>query len=333
MKILFFCPSKFNLKSEKNNSLGGVESLNLSLSKNLANKGLKITLATDCKKIIKKKNLVNIPVSKILSKKKEYHFDYIISSNEPYIFNYFENSKKIFWMHNTLALEKAFRKKKLKSLLFNNVTSIFVSKYLKKITSRLYFFNNKLIIPNFLTHDFLSDKFNFKRKKIVVWSVQRDKGLKETINMWINHVYPNNKKLKFYIFGINNKKIYKLKKFYLNYNIFFFGRVTKKHLKKVYNISSMMICLGYDETFCLNALEANSCGLPVVTFGKTALKEMIKHNKNGFVVNNFEEMALYLNKFFDLNKSSLKKYVVNSIKHSRRFNIDKITNQWIKLLK
>ena len=40
-----------------------------------------------------------------------------------------------------------------------------------------------------------------------------------------------------------------------------------------------MICLGYDETFCLNALEANSCGLPVITFGKTALNEMIIDKK------------------------------------------------------
>ena len=50
-----------------------------------------------------------------------------------------------------------------------------------------------------------------------------------------------------------------------------------------------MICLGYDETFCLNALEANSCGLPVITFGKTALNEMII-DKNGFIINDFDDL-------------------------------------------
>ena len=74
MKILIFCPSKFNLESEKNNKLGGVESLNLSLSKILAKNGFNITLSTDCKKIIRRKNLINMPVSKILSKKKKLFF-------------------------------------------------------------------------------------------------------------------------------------------------------------------------------------------------------------------------------------------------------------------
>ena len=51
-----------------------------------------------------------------------------------------------------------------------------------------------------------------------------------------------------------------------------------------------MICLGYDETICLNALEANSCGLPVITFGKTALNEMIIDKKNGFIINDFDDL-------------------------------------------
>ena len=66
-----------------------------------------------------------------------------------------------------------------------------------------------------------------------------------------------------------------------------------------------MICLGYDETFCLNALEANACGLPVITFGKTALNEIIKHNKNGFIVNNFDDMAKSLNKILNENLNPL----------------------------
>ncbi len=333
MKILFFCPSKFNLKSEKKNALGGVESLNLSLSKILADKGFNITLATNCKKIIRRKNLINVPISLILSKKNRYHFDYIISSNESYIFNHFEKSKKIFWMHNTLALEKAFRKKKLISLLINKITSVFVSKYLEKKTSNLYFFDKRIVIPNFLTHEFISNQLNFKRKKIVVWSVQRNKGLKETIDMWKKYIYPTNKKTKFYIFGIKDQKFLKFKKFYSNYNIFFFGRVSKKFLKKTYDLSSIMICLGYDETFCLNALEANSCGLPVITFGNTALREMITHNKNGIIVNDFEEMALSLNSYLNSSMSTIKMFNINSFKYSKRYDLKKISNQWIRLLK
>ena len=62
MKILFHCPFNFDLKSKFLNQLGGIETLNLWLAKSLANKGYKIFLSTNCKKIIKRKNLTNIPV-------------------------------------------------------------------------------------------------------------------------------------------------------------------------------------------------------------------------------------------------------------------------------
>ena len=94
-----------------------------------------------------------------------------------------------------------------------------------------------------------------------------------------------------------------------------------------------MICLGYDETFCLNALEANSCGLPVITFGNTALKEMITHNKNGIIVNDFEEMALFLNSYLNSSMSTIKMFNINSFKYSKRYALKKISNQWIRLLK
>ena len=56
---------------------------------------------------------------------------------------FLEDSKKILWMHNTLAIEKALRKKKLLSILKNKITAVFVSKYLERKTSNLYFFNKK----------------------------------------------------------------------------------------------------------------------------------------------------------------------------------------------
>ena len=51
-----------------------------------------------------------------------------------------------------------------------------------------------------------------------------------------------------------------------------------------------MICLGYDETFCINALEANSCGLPIITFGKTALKNYSISNYNSIIAKNFNDL-------------------------------------------
>ena len=242
--------------------------------------------------------------------------DIIVSSNEPNIFNYYKNSKKILWLHNTLSIEKAFRKKKLISILKNKITVVFVSKYLKNKTSNFYLFNKKIIIKNFLSKRFISKKIRFKRKPIFIWSVQRKKGLQETINIWINKIYPQNKKIRFYVFGINKSDFEKKLRYYRKKNIFFFGRVSKIKLRNIYSNSIGMICLGYDETFCLNALEGNSCGLPIFTFGKTALNELIHDKNNGIISNDFSQLALHLNKFLNSNFTIRKRYIKNSYNYS-----------------
>ena len=58
MKILFYCPFKFNINSKKLSSLGGIESLNIELRKELAKNKFKIFLATHCEKKIKKKKIL-----------------------------------------------------------------------------------------------------------------------------------------------------------------------------------------------------------------------------------------------------------------------------------
>ena len=113
MKILFYCPFGFNLDGRKNDLLGGIETLNLELSKEIAKKKYEVYLATFTNKTFIKNNVINIPIKKILKKNSLYNFDIIISSNEPSIFNKYKNAKNFFWMHNTLSLEKSVRKKKI----------------------------------------------------------------------------------------------------------------------------------------------------------------------------------------------------------------------------
>ena len=333
MNILFYCPFVFNLNNKKDYSLGGIETLNIELAKEIAKTKHKVYLATLTKKTFFKDNVLNIPIKNLLSKRHQYNFDAIISSNEPNIFDKYKYSKKFFWMHNTLSLEKSIRKKKFLPLLTNKITVIFVSKYLKNITSRFYLFNKDAVVPNFLSNQFTSIRTNIKRKPIFVWSVQREKGLKETVQTWINQIYPTNNKAKLYVLGMNKIPTWFKSKIFLKKNIHFFGRVNKQKLKDIYQKSMGMICLGYDETFCLNALEANSCGLPVITFGKTALGEMIIDKKNGFVINNFDDLGKKINDIIHLKKNQRINLIKNSIQNSKKYNIKNIIYLWLKLLK
>ena len=329
MNILFCCPSRFNLNSKIINSLGGIENLNLELSKNLSSNKYKIYLSTLCKKIIKKKNFINLPISTIKKNNNKYNFDYVISSNEPNIFKYFKNSKKILWMHNTLAVEKAIRKKKIFSILTNKINAVFVSEYLNKNTSKLYNFKNRFVIPNFLDRRFENQKIQFKRKPWIIWAVSREKGLKEIINLW-KEIFKLNRNTQFHIFGIKKKnKVKKLKK----YNIFFHNRVSKKILIRYYKKSIASLCLGYDETFCLNAIESMSCGVPVIGFKKTAINNLIKNNINGYKVDNFKKIYEKIN--FIINMSNQKRSILinNTYSYSKKYYFYKIKKKWIQLIR
>ena len=294
MNILIYVKTTQNLKKKEN--LGGIEILNYNLYK-----------------FLKKNNHVII-TNKILDKFKKKKWDIIISSNNANIFNFFSSKRKILWLHNKLQLEKAFRKKQLFPILFNKIEVVFVSKYLNNKTSKLFNFHKRTVIPNFLPSLFDKNRKNIikNKKHIFVWSVQRDKGLEDVLNIWINNIYPKYPNAEFHIFSINKKNNKKFKK----YKIFFHGRVARKVLISYYKKSLSMICLGYDETFCLNALEAFSQGLPIISLGHTALSELLSNGYNGFKLKDIDNLPLVINKVINLSSMQRKKIQKNCYNYS-----------------
>ena len=310
MKILIYVNSKQNLK--KVHKLGGIEILNYSLFKYLKTKHYTVL-----------QNYVN-------KKIKEINWDIIISSNDANIFNSTQSSRKILWLHNKLQIEKAYRKKQLMPILSNKIEAVFVSKYLNQNTSKIYNFNKRIVIPNFLPPIF--EKFRISKrihtkKNLFVWSVQREKGLKDLLKIWIKKIYPLNLNAELHVF-LKNRNKNKYKKF----KIFFHGKVSRNKLFTFYKKSSGMICLGYDETFCLNAIEAMKMGMPVFSLGKTALNELIVSNKNGFIINKIDAIDKPIIKFLNLNIFKKKRIIKSSTNFASKFNSKKILRIWDNLI-
>ena len=67
MKILLYCPFKFDLKYKFIDQLGGIETLNLELAKKLSSQNHNVYIATYCNKILKKNKITNIPINKLNS--------------------------------------------------------------------------------------------------------------------------------------------------------------------------------------------------------------------------------------------------------------------------
>ena len=312
MKILFYLNNNISLKLK---NLGGIETLNLSLFKRI-------------KKINSQTYLSDSRNKKSIQKK----WDCIISSNNAKIFDKTYSKKNILWLHNKLQLEKAIRKSEFFPIIKNEIIAVFNSNYLEQNTPKIYNFKKKIIIPNFLSTEFSKNKTKYMRQPYFVWSVQRKFGLDKIIDLWIKKINPSNKNFKFFIFGLQDNKtdkydLNKLKK----YNIFFKGRVSKTILIKYYSCSMAMVCLGYDETFALNVIESFSCGLPIITFGYTAVGELV-NNKNSFILKNYDDfnkVILKISKFNLLKRNKISNYC---IKFSKNYNLDNIISKWINII-
>ena len=177
---------------------------------------------------------------------------------------------------------------------------------------------------------------NNKRKKFVkpifVWTIRRDKGLSEIINMWRFFVFKKEPSAELHIYGLTNNFSKKILEYYKNIGIKFFGIVNKKILANKYSYSTAMIHPGYDETFCISALEAQASGLPILTFNRTALSERVVDGVNGYKVSSFQEMSQKMLELIN-NKSLHKKLSNNSIKLSKKYYWEIIALSWYKYLK
>ena len=135
-------------------------------------------------------------------------------------------------------------------------------------------------------------------------------------------------KAELHIFVENKINVNKL----IKKNIFFHGKIPRNKLLDFYKNSIGMICLGYDETFCLNAIEAMKMGLPVISLGETALNELIINKKNGYKINNIENIYKPILNLIDLNSNQRNKISKSSIKFTKKFNSKYVFNKWNNLI-
>lgn len=90
-----------------------------------------------------------------------------------------------------------------------------------------------------------------------------------------------------------------------NKNIFFAGRASDEQVRKyLYECKALIFCA--EEDFGLTPLEAQSCGAPVIAFGKGGATETVVENKTGvfFKEQNWESCAKAIKQFEELDKAA-----------------------------
>ena len=140
---------------------------------------------------------------------------------------------------------------------------------------------------------------------------EREKGLHKFLEVAKNI---ENKKLKFYIFGKGSIKINKIKNKNLKLNTW-----TKKD--KIYNKINLLFVTSKIENCPFSVLEAKSRGIPTITISKGGIKEIIKNNNDGIILNNNISIK-EIEKNFVRILDNYKFYEKNCIENSKKFRLN-----------
>ena len=78
-----------------------------------------------------------------------------------------------------------------------------------------------------------------------------------------------------------------------NFKVIDFSFVTsQKELRKIYNISELIVIPSRIDNLPLKGLEASSCGVPIVAFDIGGITDLVIHKKNGWLAKSFETKDL-----------------------------------------
>ena len=148
----------------------------------------------------------------------------------------------------------------------------------------------------------------------------------------------DNPKLKLYLLGDGEEKEKisgKIKEYNLENNVIMPGFVSTSEVEEYMQKSDIYIMTSYKECFPMVLLEANSCGLPIISFDiLTGPREIVKEGITGYLISDRDKnlMASKINSLLK-GKDILKQMGKNSVKEAEKYKSEVIIKKWLKLFK
>ena len=116
----------------------------------------------------------------------------------------------------------------------------------------------------------------------------------------------------------NKNKIISIDNIQNNYETFYPASKLMKHYLK----ADLYINLARIESFGLTFIESLACNTPIISFRSKGINELLQNKKNGFFVNDLNDLSETINKLYK-NKFLLKKISMNCRKTILNFNLNK----------
>ncbi len=199
----------------------------------------------------------------------------------------------VVWFHNEVTLAREWRRGRLPALRRHRPVAVFVGRSQAASASRLLPFRARATIPLGLRADLAGGVSppSPPAPPLALFTSQAYRGLDEVLGLWTRHIAPvlPEARLEARI-AAQDVAAYPPP----GSNITIGSRLPNAEVSALLRRARVWLAPGHrSETFCLAAAEAIACGIPVVTRGRGALRERVRHGATGFLARSARDMAAH----------------------------------------
>ncbi|WP_298139034.1 glycosyltransferase family 4 protein [Flavobacterium sp.] len=202
-----------------------------------------------------------------------------------------------------------------------------------------YVSKNAVVIPNPIENQIIDNGFDIVKNQNIAVAVGRFapvKRLEKMVEIW-SQFSVTNPNWKLHIFGTVGNEYYKeIEQLVIKKNlqevILFKGQ--SNTIEEEISKAKILLMTSEQECFPMVILEANSVGIPVISFDcPTGPRNIIHHNVDGILVehNNINNFVNELIRF-DSDENLQKKLSNNSKENAKKYSLELIMKQWDELI-
>lgn len=306
--------------------------------------GVNYNVDYTCEKLFSWKFIKKVPnhISKTRSILRRIKPDIIIIPNFGYEFYFLPFITKIPIIREFHDSQyRRLKKISLKKNIFLWIENIVLRKYAAIVVlneSEKLFFDKTIplfVIPNPVE---LCKRDAYKRKNIVIAAGRLNpvKGYDKLLNVWAKIPFDIRKCWTLKIFGDGDstyklRLIEKAKSLGIIDSVLFCDSVND--IFSQFLEAKIFVCTSETESFGMVLVEAESCGLPVISFDcPTGPRHIISQGKDGFLISAFsvEEYVTALQSLM-INSDILCKMSLNATDNSKKFSIQIVMEKWLNL--
>ncbi|MEM4325825.1 MAG: glycosyltransferase family 4 protein [Candidatus Pacearchaeota archaeon] len=215
--------------------------------------------------------------------------------------------------------------------LSRNPRSIAISKYIASKLPKVINSDKIKIIYNGVSEEFKPKStkgYTDKNYMLYVGRLEKHKCVSELIRLSKDLNFP------LHIIGSGPEEKYLknyARKIWANKTIFF-GKISRSALINQYQECSFFVSASRWEGFGLIFIEAASCGKPSIAYNLCSIPEVVKNNKTGFLVKDYEEFKSKASLLIK-NKNLRIEMGKNSLNFSKKFRWEKVCKKYLEEFK